>query len=91
LKQGDVILKGANAIDMSQRRAAILIGHPKGGTIAVALQAVIGRRVRLILPVGLEKRICGSLDEISSRLNAPEASVKEIISSLLNGPSFKLV
>ncbi len=42
---GDVILKGANAIDMSQRRATILIGHPKGGTIAVALWAVIGRRV----------------------------------------------
>lgn len=74
LKQGDVILKGANAIDMSQMRAAILIGHPKGGTIAVALQAVIGRRVRLILPVGLEKRISGNLDEIASRLNAPEAS-----------------
>ncbi|KCZ70832.1 hypothetical protein ANME2D_02857 [Candidatus Methanoperedens nitroreducens] len=74
LKQGDVILKGANAIDISQRRAAILIGHPKGGTIAVALQAVIGRRVHLILPVGLEKRISGNLDEIALRLNAPEAS-----------------
>ncbi len=74
LKQGDVILKGANAIDISQRRAAILIGHPKGGTITVALQAVIGRRVRLILPVGLEKRISGNLDEIASRLNASEAS-----------------
>lgn len=145
LKLGDVILKGANAIDMSQRRAAILIGHPKGGTIAVALQAVIGRRVHLILPVGLEKRISGNLDEIASRLNAPgasgprllpvpgdvfteidaitilsgasaelvasggvcgaegtiwlaisggtskETSVKEIISSLLNEPSFELV
>lgn len=74
LKQGDIILKGANAIDLSQRRAAILIGHPKGGTIAVALQAVIGRRVHLILPIGLEKRISGNLDEIASRLNAPEAS-----------------
>lgn len=74
LKQGDVILKGANAIDIFQRRAAILIGDPKGGTIAAALQAVIGRRVHLILPVGLEKRICGNLDEIASRLNAPEAS-----------------
>jgi hypothetical protein len=74
LKLGDVILKGANAIDILQRRAAILIGHPKGGTIAVALQAVIGRRVRLILPVGLEKRISGNLDEIALRLNALNAS-----------------
>jgi len=53
---------------------AILIGHPKGGTIAVALQAVIGRRVRLILPVGIEKRISGNLDEIALRLNASDAS-----------------
>lgn len=74
LNQGDIILKGANAIDISQKRAAILIGNPEGGTIAVALQSVIGRRVRLIIPVGLEKRISGNLDEIASRLNAPEAS-----------------
>ena len=51
LKEGDVILKGANAVDLSRRHAAVLIGHPKGGTIAVALQAVTGRRVRLIIPV----------------------------------------
>lgn len=35
---------------------------------------MIGRRVRLILPVGLEKRIPSNLDEIASRLNTPEAS-----------------
>ena len=54
LQEGDVILKGANALDLIRRQAAILIGHPKGGTIGLALQAVVGRRVRLILPVGLE-------------------------------------
>ena len=71
LKEGDVILKGANARDLARRKAAILIGHPKGGTIAVALQAAVGRRVRLILPVGLEKRVAGDLDELARRLNAP--------------------
>jgi len=73
LKEGDVILKGANALDPSRRRAAVLIGHPKGGTIALALQAVVGRRVRLILPVGLEKRVFGDLDDLAVRLNAPGA------------------
>jgi hypothetical protein len=73
LKTGDVILKGANALDVCNRRAAILIGHPKAGTIGAALQAVVGRRVRLILPVGLEKRIEGDLDHIAEILNAPEA------------------
>ena len=71
LKEGDVILKGANALDLARRRAAILIGHPKGGTIAVALQAAVGRRVRLILPVGLEKRVSGDLDGFARLLNAP--------------------
>ena len=73
LKEGDVILKGANALDLTNRRAAILIGHPKAGTIGLALPAVVGRRVKLIIPVGLEKRINGDLDELAARLNAPGA------------------
>jgi len=74
LKEGDVILKGANSIDLSHKMAAVLISHPKGGTITVALQAVIGKRVRLLLPVGLEKRVSGNLDELSAKLNAPGAN-----------------
>lgn len=73
LKEGDVILKGANAVDLVRKQAAILIGHPKGGTIVAALQAVVGRRVRLILPVGLEKRVSTDLNSIAARLNAPDA------------------
>jgi len=73
LKEGDVILKGANALDLRHQRAAILIGHPKAGTIGAALQAVVGRRVHLILPVGLEKRIDGDLDAVARQLNAPPA------------------
>lgn len=73
LKAGDVILKGANAVELSSRRAAILIGHPKGGTAAIALQPVIGRRVRLIVPVGLEKRVADDLDQLAALMNAPEA------------------
>ena len=73
LKRGDVIMKGANALDVPRKRAAILIGHPKAGTIGVAMQAVIGRRVRLILPVGLEKRVFGDLDTLAECLNQPDA------------------
>jgi hypothetical protein len=71
LKEGDVILKGANALDVNAGRAAILIGHPKGGTIGAAIQAVIGRRVRLILPVGLEKRIHSDLERMAKMVNTP--------------------
>ena len=73
LKEGDIIIKGANALDLEHRRAALLIGHPKAGTIGLALPAVIGRRVRLIVPVGLEKRIDGDLDELAAKVNAPGA------------------
>jgi hypothetical protein len=71
LKEGDVILKGANAVDLMNRRAGILIGHPKGGTIVAAIQAVVGRRVRLILPVGVEKRVSVSLEILAAMLNDP--------------------
>jgi hypothetical protein len=73
LKEGDVILKGANAIDLINKKAAILIGHPNAGTIGVALQAMAGRRVDLILPVGVEKRVVSDLDSIAQLLNTPGA------------------
>lgn len=71
LREGDVILKGANAVEPIQRRAAILIGDPKAGTIGVSQLAAVGRRVRLILPVGLEKRVYGNLDELAAKMNEP--------------------
>jgi hypothetical protein len=73
LKEGDVILKGANALDLERKQAAILIGHPKAGTIGLALPAVLGRRVKLIIPVGLEKRINGDLYALAEKLNEPGA------------------
>ncbi|MFX4263439.1 hypothetical protein ACOBQJ_14740 [Pelotomaculum propionicicum] len=73
LREGDIILKGANSLDLSQKRAAVLIGDRRAGTIGASLQAVAGRRVRLLLPVGLEKRISGNLDQLAAKLNAPGA------------------
>ena len=72
LKAGDVILKGANAFDL-YGQAAVQIGHPKGGTILAALAAVVGRRVQLIVPVGLEKRVFEDVNTLAERCNAPGA------------------
>lgn len=71
LKEGDIIIKGANALDLSRKQAAILVGNPNGGTIMMALQALIGKRVGLILPVGLEKRIDGDLNVLATKINHP--------------------
>ncbi|OCL28128.1 hypothetical protein U472_02765 [Orenia metallireducens] len=70
LREGDIIIKGANALNLENQQAGIYIGHPKGGTIGAAMQAVVGRRVKLYLPVGLEKRILGDINRISQKLNS---------------------
>ena len=74
LGEGDVIIKGANAVDLERKQAAVLIGHPKAGTIGLAIPAIVGRRVRLIVPVGIEKRVTGDLVALSAKLNEPGAS-----------------
>jgi hypothetical protein len=73
LKAGDVVLKGANALDLTGRKAAIYIGHPESGTIGAALQVVAGRRVRLLVPVGVEKRVPGDLTALALKVNAPDS------------------
>jgi hypothetical protein len=73
LKEGDVIIKGANALNLELKQAAVLVGHPKAGTIGIALPAIAGRRVRLIIPVGLEKRVEANLNHLAAKLNAPGA------------------
>ncbi len=74
LQEGDIILKGANAVNIESKQAAVLIGHPQAGTIGVIMQAVAGRRVKLIIPVGLEKRISGNINELAQLINSPETS-----------------
>jgi hypothetical protein len=64
-------VKGANCVDLKTGKAGVLIGHPKGGTIGAAFQAVIGRRVKLLMPVGVEKRVSDDIDTIAADLNSP--------------------
>ncbi len=71
LSAGDVIIKGANAVNLRRREAGVYIGHPEGGTAAAAIPAVVGRRVRLIVPVGLEKRVDSEIAALAAELNAP--------------------
>lgn len=71
LGESDIIIKGGNALDMVNRRVAVLVGNPTGGTVLVSLKAMIGRRVRLIMPIGLEKRVSADLDKLARDVNAP--------------------
>ncbi len=78
LKLGDVVLKGANAFD-ANGNPAVQIGNPKGGTVFAALSASVGRRVRMIMPVGLEKRVLEDVFTLARRCNAPDAEGPRLI------------
>ena len=54
---GDIIFKGANAVNLSAGEAGVLVGNPKLGTTLPLTEAVYGRRVKSIIPVGVEKRV----------------------------------
>lgn len=71
LSAGDVVIKGANAVNIRRRQAGVLVADRWAGTIGAAVPLVAGRKVKLIVPVGLEKRICEDIAELSEQLNAP--------------------
>jgi hypothetical protein len=73
LGENDVIVKGANALDLTSGHAANFVDHPDGGPMAVVLPAVMGRRTKLLIPVGLEKRVPGNLLDLSNRLASADA------------------
>jgi hypothetical protein len=70
LDQGDVVLKGGNAFDV-HGHAAVQIGSNVGGTALAAVSTVIGRRIELIVPIGLEKRVFGDIHELALLCNDP--------------------
>jgi hypothetical protein len=72
MRAPDVVLKGANALNLPLHRAAVLVGHPMAGTAGALAPAVFGRRVQLIIPIGLEKRVGQDLDALAELLNDPK-------------------
>lgn len=52
----DVLVKGANAIDL-QGNAGVLLAGKQGGTIGQAMGTIAAQGARLIVPVGMEKLI----------------------------------
>lgn len=71
LRAGDVVLKGGNAFDV-RRQPAVQIGSNVGGTSLAAVRTVIGRRIELIVPIGMEKRVFGDVYELALLTNAPD-------------------
>jgi len=72
LGKGDVIMKGANAVNLPDGEAGVLMANPTTGTVMPISAAVYGRRAKLYVPVGVEKRVDARMSDIASILNDPE-------------------
>jgi hypothetical protein len=86
LGPGDLILKGANALDASTGHAASFVDVRDGGPTTAVLAAVLGRHARLLVPVGLEKRVSGNVLALDERLAVGEG--KGLRLCALPGPAF---
>jgi hypothetical protein len=75
LKAGDVVMKGANALDYRNKMAAINILDPSGGTTGSTMPFIIARKAHLIIPVGLEKLVAGDLVDITLKMREPVESL----------------
>jgi len=61
LREGDVLVKGANALSADRKTAGVLIGDPHGGTVGATLGQTYGSFVTRVIPAGLEKVISGDV------------------------------
>ncbi len=89
LKAGDVVIKGANAVDRQRKTAGVLIGggpNSTSGTTGKFMSVVVGRKAHLIIPVGLEKQVDGDVVDIANKMREPLESLNDVPSMfLLNG------
>ena len=89
LKAGDVVIKGANALDREHKTAGVLIGggsSSTSGTTGKLMPVVVSRKLNLIIPIGLEKQVEGDVVETANKMREPLESLNEIPSMfVLNG------
>lgn len=89
LKPGDIVIKGANALDREHKTAGVIIGGgpaSTSGTTGKIMSVVVARKAHLIIPIGLEKQVDGDVIDIANKMREPLESLNEIPSMfVLNG------
>jgi hypothetical protein len=85
LKPGDVVLKGANALDYENKLAAGLIGVPStsAGSSGKIIPATVGTKAHLIVPVSLEKQVGGNIVEIVKAMQTAATTLGDDLSMVL--------
>jgi hypothetical protein len=75
LKAGDVVIKGANALDYKNKIAAVNILDPSGGTTGITMPFIVARKAHLVIPVGLEKLVAGDIVDLTLKMREPMESL----------------
>lgn len=75
LKAGDVVMKGANALDYKNKLAATNILDPSGGTTGITMPFIVARKVHLVIPVGLDKLVAGDIVDLTLKMREPIESL----------------
>jgi hypothetical protein len=75
LKAGDVVMKGANALDYKNKMAAVDILDPSGGTTGITMPFIVARKAHLVIPVGLEKLVAGDVVDLTLKMREPMESL----------------
>ena len=75
LKAGDVVMKGANALDYKNKLAAVDILDPSGGTTGITMPFIVARKAYLVIPVGLEKLVAGDIVDLTLKMREPVESL----------------
>lgn len=83
LQAGDVVIKGANALDYANKTAGVMIGAGDGGTTGKFMPYLVAKKAHLIIPVGLEKLVAGNVLEVSNKMRQPMKSLNSIPSMFL--------
>ena len=83
LKPGDVVIKGANALDHKNKLAGVNIGAPDAGTTGTTMPYVVARKAYLVIPVGLEKLVAGDLVDLTLKMREPIESLNGLQSMFL--------
>ncbi|NHJ84245.1 MAG: hypothetical protein FK734_02210 [Asgard group archaeon] len=71
LGKGDIVIKGANALD-PDGIAGVYLGHPKGGTCGTFWGPLKAKGLRLLIPIGLEKLVAHSIIYASEEMGIEE-------------------
>lgn len=76
MEKGDIILKGANALD-PEGIAGVLLAHPQGGTCGAFWGTLRARGFHLIIPIGLEKLVAHSILYTSQEVGIEEVDMAD--------------